>query len=81
MSEFTSLVVQGNPKVFRVDDCLELVSKFMDEWAYEIGGLCFRPGKPAGNTFMESFHGCFRGECMNVNWLLSLKDIRIRSIL
>ena len=33
-----------------------------------------RPGKPTDNTFIESFNGRFRQECLNENWFLSLED-------
>ncbi len=28
------------------------------------------------NAFIESINGRFRGECLNVHWLLSLQDAR-----
>ena len=34
----------------------------------------FRPSKPTDNAYIESFNGSFRDECLNTNWLLSLKD-------
>lgn len=34
------------------------------------------PGKPTDTPFIESFNGRFRGECLNVNWFLSLDDAR-----
>jgi putative transposase len=33
-----------------------------------------RPGKPTDNSFMESFNGSLRDECLNTNWFLSLED-------
>jgi putative transposase len=35
-----------------------------------------RPGKPTDNTFIESFNGKFRAECLNANWFLSLDEAR-----
>ena len=39
----------------------------LDEWAYRRGvSLNFiRPGKPVENTYVESFNGRFRDECLN----------------
>jgi putative transposase len=36
-----------------------------------------RPGKPTdNNAFIESFNGCFRDECLNIHWFLSLEEAR-----
>jgi putative transposase len=35
-----------------------------------------RPGKPTNNSFIESFNGKFRAECLNANWFLSLDEAR-----
>jgi hypothetical protein len=35
-----------------------------------------RPGKPTDNSFIESFNGKFRTECLNTHWFLSLDDAR-----
>jgi len=72
--------IRGVPKVTRVDNGPEFISKIMDKWAYENGDtLDFtRPGKPMDNAFMESFYGSFRNECLNVNWFLSLQDARVK---
>lgn len=34
------------------------------------------PGKPTDNSFIESFNGSLRDECLNVHWFLSLGDTR-----
>lgn len=64
------------PKRIQVDNGSEFISKDFDRWAYENNvTLDFsRPGKPTDNPFIESFNGCFRDECLNVNWFLSLED-------
>jgi putative transposase len=50
----------------------------MDRRAYDQGVTidysC--PGKPTNNSFIESFNGNFRDECLNTHWLLSLDDAR-----
>ena len=72
--------IRGVPKVIRVDNGPEFISKILDKWAYENGvTLDFsRPGKPTDNAFVESFNGSFRDECLNVNWFLSLQDARAK---
>lgn len=71
-------VIRGVPKLIRLDNGPEFISKAMDKWAYENRvTLDFsRPGKPTDNALVESFIGSFRDECLNVNWFLSLKDAR-----
>ena len=54
------------PKVIRVDQGSEFVSRDLDLWAYQRGvTLDFsRPGKPTDNAFIESFNGKLRSECL-----------------
>jgi putative transposase len=68
------------PKRIQVDNGSEFISKVLDKWAYENEvTLDFsRPGKPTDNTFIESFNGSFRDECLNVNWFLSLDDAKAK---
>ena len=56
----------GYPKTIRVDQGSEFVSRDLDLWAYQKGvTLDFsRPGKPTDNSFIESFNGKFRSECL-----------------
>jgi len=67
---------RGFPKMIRVDNGPEFISKAVDMWAYWNGvKLDFiRPGKPTDNAFIESFNGRFRQECLNEHWFLSLED-------
>ncbi len=37
-----------------------------------------RPGKPTNNSFVESFNGKVRAECIDQNWFLSLSDARVK---
>jgi len=70
--------IHGTPKIIRVDNGPEFISKDLDLWAYMNGvTLDFsRPGKPTDNAFVESFNGKFRAECLNTSWFLSLQDAR-----
>lgn len=70
--------IRGAPRTIQVDNGPEFISKALDNWAYENGvTLDFsRPGKPTDKTFVESFNGRFRDECLNSHWFLSLADAR-----
>jgi putative transposase len=62
----------------QVDNGSEFISKALDKWAYEneITLDFSRPGKPTDNSFIESFNGSFRDECLNTHWFLSIADAR-----
>lgn len=64
------------PEKIRVDNGSEFISKALDKWAYDNHVILdfSRPGKPTDNTYIESFNGSFRDECLNTNWFLSLED-------
>jgi Integrase core domain len=56
----------------------ELVSKAMEDWAYQFRfDLDFiRPGRPVENGYIESFNGRLRDECLNVQVFFALADVR-----
>lgn len=64
----------------RVDQGSEFVSRDLDLWAYQKGVVLdfSRPGKPTDNSFIESFNGKFRAECLNTHWFMSLDDARAK---
>ena len=68
------------PKIIKVDNGSEFISKAMDRWAYEHGvELDFsRPGRPTDNAKIESFNGRLREECLNEHWFLSLDDAKLK---
>ncbi len=68
----------GLPKVIKVDNGSEFISKAVDEWAHRNNmKLDFsRPGKPTDNAYIESFNGRLRQECLNQNWFTSLDDAK-----
>ena len=72
--------VYGVPRTIRVDNGPEFTSKDLNLRAWMTGvTLDFsRPGKPTDNTFIESFNGSFRAECLNASWFLSLEDARFK---
>ena len=55
----------------------EFASKAMDVWAYQYRvQLDFiRPGKPVENSYIESFNGRLRDECLNVEVFFTLADV------
>jgi hypothetical protein len=63
-----ALAERGGPVSITVDNGTEFVSKTMDVWAYQHGvQLDFiRPGRPVENSYIESFNGRLRDECLNV---------------
>ncbi len=68
----------GYPKMIRVDNGSEFVSRDLDLWAYQQDVVLdfSRPGKPTDNAYIESFNGKFRAECLNQHWFLTLDDAR-----
>jgi putative transposase len=68
----------GCPKMIRVDQGSEFVSRDLDLGAYARGvTLDFSwPGKPTDNAFIEAFNGRLRAECLNAHWFLTLADTR-----
>ena len=50
----------------------------MDAWTYQYGVRLefIRPGKPVENSYIESFNGRLRDECMNVETFFDLNDVR-----
>jgi putative transposase len=70
----------GYPKSIRVDQGSEFISRDLDLWAYQRAVILdfSRPGKPTDNSFIESFNGKLRAECLNTHWFLSLDDARLK---
>lgn len=70
--------VIGYPKVIRVDQGSEFISRDLDLWAYahDVTLDFSRPGKPTDNAFIEAFNGRLRAECLNAHWFLTLADAR-----
>ena len=68
----------GYPKMIRVDNGSEFISRDLDLWAYvnDVTLDFSRPGKPTDNAYIESFNGKFRVECLNQHWFLTLDDTR-----
>jgi putative transposase len=71
-----AVLLYGMPKVIKVDNGPEFISKELDLWAYsnKVKLDYSRPGKPTDNAFIESFNSRIRQECLNQHWFLSLAD-------
>jgi putative transposase len=69
---------RGRPDGMRLDNGPEFTSRCFLAWAEQRGiQLVFiQPGKPVQNSFIESFNGRFRDECLNANWFENLADAR-----
>ena len=69
---------RGLPAVIRTDNGPEFAGQALDAWAYRRGVKLefIRPGKPVENSYVESFNGRLRDECLNGNWFLTLTEAR-----
>ncbi len=67
---------RATPKVLTLDNGTEFTSSHFDAWAHRRGiRLDFiAPGKPVQNTYIESFNGRLRDECLNQHWFGSLAE-------
>ncbi len=68
---------RGAPVSITVDNGTEFYSLAMEAWAYQHGvQLDFiRPGKPVDHSYIESFNGRLRDECLNVQVFFALADV------
>lgn len=67
-------VTRGLPKAIRTDNGKGFCGRIMLNWAHARGVKLFliQPGKPYQNTYIESFNGRLRDECLNEHWFTSL---------
>ena len=72
------ITLRGAPESITSDNGSEFTGQAMDLWAHHAGvKLNFiRPGKPVENSYIESFNGRLRDECLNVEVFLDLADAR-----
>lgn len=70
------IALRGAPESITSDNGSEFAGQAMDYWAHQTGvKLDFiRPGKPVENSYIESFNGRLRDECLNVEVFLDLAD-------
>jgi putative transposase len=74
----TVIAERGTPERIRIDNGPEFTSRCFVAWAEQrhITLVYIQPGKPVQNSFIESFNGRFRDECLNANWFENLADAR-----
>jgi putative transposase len=72
------LAERGKPDGLRLDNGPEFTSRGFIAWAEQRGVplIYIQPGKPVQNSYIESFNGRFRDECLNANWFENLADAR-----
>lgn|GEM_PF-6522759 len=56
----------------------EFSGRLLDMWAYhyKVQIDFSRPGKPTDNSFIETFNGSLRNECLNLHWFDSLAEAK-----
>jgi putative transposase len=66
------------PDGLRLDNGPEFTSRCFIAWAEQRGVplIYIQPGKPVQNSYIESFNGRFRDECLNASWFENLADAR-----
>jgi len=71
---------RGRPRAIRMDNGPELTSRRFMSWCIDrkITANYIQPGKPVQNSYIESFNGRFRDECLNANWFRNLFEVRHR---
>jgi len=74
-------IIEGRgaaPESIRIDNGPEFTSRCFLSWAGQRGIrlVHIQPGKPTQNSFIESFNGRFRDECLNAHWFENLADAR-----
>jgi len=69
----------GAPAVLRSDNGPEFIARALKLWALmnHSETATIEPGKPWQNGSVESFHGTFRGECLDREWFANLREARI----
>ena len=67
-----------SPKYLFVDNGSEFSGRTLDLWAYhhKVRIDFSRPGKPTDNSYVETFNGSLRDECLNVNWFDTLAQAK-----
>lgn len=79
VSVLNRLVAQRRaPRFLFADNGSEFSGRLLDMWAYhyKVQIDFSRPGKPTDNSFIETFNGSFRDECLNLHWFESLAEAK-----
>lgn len=79
VSVLNRLVAQRRaPRFLSADNGSEFSVRLLDMWAYHYNvQIDFsRPDKLTDISFIETFNGSFRDECLNLHWVESLADAK-----
>jgi len=79
VSVLNRLVAQRRaPRFLFADNGSEFSGRLLDMWAYhyKVQIDFSRPGKPTDNSFIETFNGSLRDECLNLHWFESLAEAK-----
>lgn len=70
---------RGYPRMIRVDNGPEFISKVFTKWCYENGIQIkyIQPGKPMQNAYIERFNRLFREDVLNAYLFESLDQVRM----
>lgn len=70
----TAIVTYDKPSSITCDHGTEFMSRALEAWIYTRGVQLdlTRPGKPTDNSYIESFNGKLRDECLNVTQFADL---------
>ena len=69
----------GIPGYIRSDNGSEFIANKVQTWLkdHQVKTIYIDPVSPWQNGYMESFHSCFRDECLNRERLLNLREARV----
>lgn len=79
VASLNRLVAQRQaPRYLFADNGSEFSGRLLDLWAYhhQVQIDFSRPGKPTDNSFVETFNGSLRDECLNVHWFETMEDAK-----
>jgi putative transposase len=66
------------PRLLRLDNGPEMIAAALAEWAGMRTGMVFiPPGEPWRNSYIESFNGRLRDECLNMHQFWSLTHAQV----
>jgi putative transposase len=69
----------GAPEFIRSDNGPEFIAKIIKRWLATAGTqtMYIEPGSPWQNPYVESFHGKFRDECLNMETFANLAEAKV----
>lgn len=72
------IALRGKPEQIQSDNGSEFTSNVVLSWANREGvdWRYIEPGKPTQNSYIESFNGKIRDECLNENWFETLNEAK-----